>query len=950
MPKLLNILATVLVLISVSSNIISEAVASTSINTSSSSQLSSLQSSSINSSSSMISSTSSIASINSSAISSLSSIQNTLAEKLPNGKKQLKKKLSLEYTSPKFESELTDQQKSAILTSLKKWKLDLPINNAFTVTSIADLTSNNRNQISSSTSSAISVISSNGIDKSTNKKSNNSIVSSSVRPAKKPIEQKVVYMWASTPDPNWDKNKPFNAENYESGDPRFIRTEFNVLLKKSKNGNWKATLEQDNELKAELQDIPEAEVTTEEKNVLFGANKTENNYTDKVEVLLESANLGSNISSTDTSNSTTNSANSTSNQSTVPNSQQATSSSNSTIGLMDIFFKSPKVSAAAWEDEYSWPWKNGETWTVNTGYGWHECSTPNETNYAYSEGITVSGCAFDMYPNASASSEVLAPKSGIIRRACKDEYQGFVRIGELSILHLNLSGLIEDNVSVSKSQKIGTMFYPPAYNFDLNGDGVKDIFSSRCGKTTAGHLHIKFAVDNMNVDGIIIKHNGLLPSSLTSKNEKPPVVRPQIVDYSMSRVQPPLDNWDRALDSSCSLNSIVTIWKRNDGDCQKLKYDYGTNAIRNPFGQCLDAGNMNGNGKLVFYSCNNSSNQKWFHEPGDGRIWVQQKDNSNKNRCIEYSALNNGDEIYVLPCSSDGRQRWFIFDLAITQAAVPSEQPTVFNNYNGLIWYDSDWNKVFDVNGANPTNGTPVKLWDRNSGAAQRWGFDSNTREIKGMNNKCLDAGDVNNPNNRWLRINDCHGGSNQKWFRDTINRIHSEAKTSLCVDSPSNNTTGSQLYLYPCHNWNNQKFSTDNMSISTVETFQKLSLNYDSRFGFDIYNGNINNNPIKAHWYWGGWNEKFEYNSTTQEIRNISGKCVDAGDINNSSNRWIRINDCHNGNNQKWYADMWGRIHSVANTNLCVDSWWWNADGSPINMENCGGSPSQAWTWNYLN
>jgi hypothetical protein len=389
MHKLLNILATFLVLISVSSNIISEAISSTLINTSSSSQPSSSQSSSTNSSSSLISYTSSITSINSSAISSLSSIQNTLAEKLPNGKKQLKQKLSLDYTSPKFETELTDQQKSAILTSLKKWKLDLPINNAFTITSIADLTSNNRNQISSSTSSAISAISSNGTDKSKNKKAVSSIVSSSVKPAKKPIEQKVVYMWASTPNPNWDNSKLFNVEDYEEGDPRFIRTEFNVLLKKSKNGSWKATLEQDNELKAELQDIAESEVTTEEKNILFGANKSENNYTDKVEVLLESASLGSNSSSTiiteNSSQITAVSANSNQSisiQSESPNSQQTTSSSNSTIGLLDIFFKSPKVSAA-WEDDYSWLWKSGETWNVtkpktitgcnSNNEGWHDC-------------------------------------------------------------------------------------------------------------------------------------------------------------------------------------------------------------------------------------------------------------------------------------------------------------------------------------------------------------------------------------------------------------------------------------------------------------------------------------------------------------------------------------------------------------------------------------------------
>jgi Ricin-type beta-trefoil lectin domain len=233
---------------------------------------------------------------------------------------------------------------------------------------------------------------------------------------------------------------------------------------------------------------------------------------------------------------------------------------------------------------------------------------------------------------------------------------------------------------------------------------------------------------------------------------------------------------------------------------------------------------------------------------------------------------------------------------------------------------------------------------------AQRWSYDSNSREIKGLNNKCLDAGDVNNGSNRWLRINDCHSGSNQKWFRDTVGRLHTEAKTSLCVDSPSNDMTGSQLYLYPCHNWDNQKFYTDNMGINTIETFQKLSLNTDSNYGFDILNGNNSNQtPIKTFWYWWGNRQKFEYNSSTQEIRNIDGKCVDAGNIGDPSNRWIRINDCSGGNNQKWYADMWGRIHSNANANLCIDSWQWGTNGSTINMETCSSSGGQAWTWNYL-
>ena len=62
--------------------------------------------------------------------------QSELAQNLSNGKKQLKKKLALEYTNPKFETDLNSDQKQAILKSLKKWKGELPVNNTFTITSL----------------------------------------------------------------------------------------------------------------------------------------------------------------------------------------------------------------------------------------------------------------------------------------------------------------------------------------------------------------------------------------------------------------------------------------------------------------------------------------------------------------------------------------------------------------------------------------------------------------------------------------------------------------------------------------------------------------------------------------------------------------------------------------------------------------------------------------------
>lgn len=61
--------------------------------------------------------------------------QNQLADIQPDGRKKLKQKIKLEYTHPDFEKMLDNSQKEAIIKSLKKWKLDLPVNNTFTVTS-----------------------------------------------------------------------------------------------------------------------------------------------------------------------------------------------------------------------------------------------------------------------------------------------------------------------------------------------------------------------------------------------------------------------------------------------------------------------------------------------------------------------------------------------------------------------------------------------------------------------------------------------------------------------------------------------------------------------------------------------------------------------------------------------------------------------------------------------
>jgi hypothetical protein len=87
---------------------------------------------------------------------------------------------------------------------------------------------------------------------------------------------------------------------------------------------------------------------------------------------------------------------------------------------------------------------------------------------------------------------------------------------------------------------------------------------------------------------------------------------------------------------------------------------------------------------------------------------------------------------------------------------------------------------VFDVSGNNPADQTRVQVWNDNGTTAQKWGYDSSTKQIKGLNNKCLDAGDINDSNNRWLRIHTCDNNNNKKWYMDDQNRLKSFARDDL--------------------------------------------------------------------------------------------------------------------------------------------------------------------------
>jgi Ricin-type beta-trefoil lectin domain len=85
--------------------------------------------------------------------------------------------------------------------------------------------------------------------------------------------------------------------------------------------------------------------------------------------------------------------------------------------------------------------------------------------------------------------------------------------------------------------------------------------------------------------------------------------------------------------------------------------------------------------------------------------------------------------------------------------------------------------------------------------------------------------------------------------------------------------------------------------------------------------------------------------NNSNYELVFKNGKCLDAGDTNNPNNRWLRIDNCHGGSNQKWYFDSFNRLKTNADFGLCVDSANGDVNGSYLYMYNCHGGNNQKWT-----
>ena len=134
--------------------------------------------------------------------------------------------------------------------------------------------------------------------------------------------------------------------------------------------------------------------------------------------------------------------------------------------------------------------------------------------------------------------------------------------------------------------------------------------------------------------------------------------------------------------------------------------------------------------------------------------------------------------------------------------------------------------------------------------------------------------------------------------------------------------TNGNAIYVNTCNGNDAQKWYPD-MGITIQDmpstiNYKMMRSYYNGSYGMNIYGGGSNNQAQVKMYALSGTDNELMTNNSNYELVFKNGKCLDAGDVNNSNNRWLRINDCTGGYNQKWYFDN-NRLVSLANQGLCV-------------------------------
>ena len=422
------------------------------------------------------------------------------------------------------------------------------------------------------------------------------------------------------------------------------------------------------------------------------------------------------------------------------------------------------------------------------GQSWHECSGYDYSRFGFN--TFVNGCSLDIQPLSGGADDVFAPITGTIERACTDGTQGFIKIGKMSILHLQHNSNLLYGVNVKKYAKIGQV-YAPSFTSSTN-----------CGRTTGAHLHIKILDDNMTIDGTTLRYNSDYKLQyLTSQNTPPSAATGFLKSLS--------DN-NRLFDiygGAANNQDKVVLWGYNGGyNNQRWTYNSGnqsfTTAVNN---RCLDTGNVGdpNNRWLRMSDCSGNDNQKWVRG-SDKTLRVK----ANLGLCLDSQSGNaNGSTLYLNNCNGSNNQKFGMDDFT-SMGFVEQNITTPVATTPKFTFRLQGTNYCMDA--YNPYNGRAVYTWNCNGSQAQKWDFVPTNRNngslLRSTNtNYCVDLYQASNGRSTYTWQCDPNA-NNHNWYYDQTSKTLRQMGTNQCLDA-YNPFNGRAVYTWDCNNSWSQKW-----------------------------------------------------------------------------------------------------------------------------------------------
>jgi Ricin-type beta-trefoil lectin domain len=475
----------------------------------------------------------------------------------------------------------------------------------------------------------------------------------------------------------------------------------------------------------------------------------------------------------------------------------------------------------------------------------------------------------------------------------------------------------------------------------------QNINSQKFNLDTQGRIH-NLADNTLCLEALtqlILYEVGLRPCN-DSSNQKwngqnIGMVPQNIVNTSKTGRIKVLGNPSLVLDPGNNLTGNFFQYKlqnSNSSLTQYWKYDTN-NRFGNNANKCMDIGEYwnQSNRTARTWDCHNDLWQKFKYDTSN-RIRLM----ADISLCLESVGEVGGSIIDSRPCSDSANQKWDVSELGMVAENIPlldENKITLLGNPNMAL----------DSGTSNSGNLSKFSLKQKSSTISQSIRYDTVTNQITN-NNKCMDIGEYWNPSNRTARTWGCHQYNWQKFKYDNQNRIRSVADTALCLESIGE-TAGSIVDLRPCSEYSSQKWDVSkiNMPIDTslpvIPKNGRITLLSDPSKSLDAGNASgawlsqftielPNNSPTQL----------LEYNSTTRNIKSLSNNsCMDIGEYWNPSKRTARTWGCHQYNWQKYQYDSQNRIHSVADTALCLEAVN-NSIGSIVDLRPCNTTSNQKW------